>query len=50
MLTMLSWLIVLCAAASFAVTIGAVLAQGPPLNRYLTPRRSTGDAPAAPPA
>ncbi|MFE7512208.1 YhjD/YihY/BrkB family envelope integrity protein [Streptomyces sp. NPDC057540] len=39
-LTMLSWLIVLCAALTFAVTIGAVLAQEPPLDRYLgTDRR-----------
>ncbi|MGW8763870.1 YhjD/YihY/BrkB family envelope integrity protein [Streptomyces sp. NPDC055815] len=34
-LTMLSWLIVVCAAITFAFTIGAVLAQEPPLNRYL---------------
>ena len=34
-LTLLSWLIVLCGAATFAITIGAVLAQGPPLNRIL---------------
>ena len=34
-LTLLSWLIALCAAATFAITIGAVLAQGPPLNRFL---------------
>ncbi|WP_306189744.1 MULTISPECIES: YhjD/YihY/BrkB family envelope integrity protein [unclassified Streptomyces] len=34
-LVMLSWLIVLCAAITFAVTIGAVLADEPPLNRYL---------------
>ncbi|MFD8209408.1 YhjD/YihY/BrkB family envelope integrity protein [Streptomyces sp. NPDC059695] len=34
-LTLLSWLIVLCAALTFAVTIGAVLAQEPPLDRYL---------------
>ncbi|MEV5612423.1 YhjD/YihY/BrkB family envelope integrity protein [Streptomyces sp. NPDC052225] len=35
-LAMLSWLIVLCAAVTFAVTIGAVLAQEPPLDRYLS--------------
>ncbi|MEV7571250.1 YhjD/YihY/BrkB family envelope integrity protein [Streptomyces tanashiensis] len=34
-LTLLSWLIVVCAALTFAVTIGAVLAQEPPLDRYL---------------
>ena len=34
-LAVLSWLIVLCAAVTFAITIGAVLAQEPPLNRYL---------------
>ncbi|MFF9011844.1 YhjD/YihY/BrkB family envelope integrity protein [Streptomyces sp. NPDC014870] len=34
-LTMLSWLIVVCAALTFAFTIGAVLAQEPPLNRHL---------------
>ncbi|GHE68455.1 hypothetical protein GCM10014715_22680 [Streptomyces spiralis] len=34
-LVMLSWLIVLCAAITFALTIGAVLADEPPLNRYL---------------
>lgn len=33
-LTMLSWLIVVCGALTFAFTIGAVLAQEPPLNRY----------------
>ncbi|MFJ3671551.1 YhjD/YihY/BrkB family envelope integrity protein [Streptomyces sp. NPDC090106] len=44
-LTALSWLIVLCAAITFAVTIGAVLAAEPPLNRWLggeTVTRSTG--------
>ncbi|WP_338701869.1 YhjD/YihY/BrkB family envelope integrity protein [Streptomyces sp. Q6] len=35
-LAMLSWLILLCAAITFAVTIGAVLAQEPPLDRYLS--------------
>ncbi|MFI7415407.1 hypothetical protein ACIBU0_42910 [Streptomyces sp. NPDC049627] len=34
-LVLLSWLIVLCAAVAFGVTTGAVLAEGPPLNRYL---------------
>ncbi|MBB4984443.1 YhjD/YihY/BrkB family envelope integrity protein [Streptomyces nymphaeiformis] len=34
-LTMLSWLIVVCAAITFALTSGAVLAQEPPLDRYL---------------
>ncbi|MEU4269167.1 YhjD/YihY/BrkB family envelope integrity protein [Streptomyces sp. NPDC026092] len=34
-LTMLSWLIVVCAALTFAFTIGAVLAREPPLNRHL---------------
>ncbi|MEU7701200.1 YhjD/YihY/BrkB family envelope integrity protein [Streptomyces sp. NPDC039028] len=34
-LTMLSWLIVVCAAITFAFTIGAVLAQEPPLRRHL---------------
>lgn len=34
-LALLSWLIVLCAAVTFAVTIGAVLADEPPLNRFL---------------
>ena len=34
-LSALSWLIVMCAAVTFAVTIGAVLAQEPPLNRFL---------------
>ncbi|MFK0225504.1 YhjD/YihY/BrkB family envelope integrity protein [Streptomyces sp. NPDC090303] len=39
-LTLLSWLIAVCAALTFAVTIGAVLAQEPPLDRYLgTDRR-----------
>ncbi len=39
-LTMLSWLIVVCAALTFAFTIGAVLAREPPLSHYLgTPPR-----------
>ncbi|MFC9595140.1 YhjD/YihY/BrkB family envelope integrity protein [Streptomyces sp. NPDC056944] len=41
-LTMLSWLIVVCAALTFAVTIGAVLAQEPPLDRYLGTDRPDG--------
>ncbi|MEU5216671.1 YhjD/YihY/BrkB family envelope integrity protein [Streptomyces sp. NPDC020807] len=41
-LVMLSWLIVVCGAVTFAVTIGAVLAEEPPLNRYV------GTAPVAP--
>ncbi|GAA3507000.1 YhjD/YihY/BrkB family envelope integrity protein [Streptomyces showdoensis] len=41
-LTMLSWLIGVCAALTFAVTIGAVLAQEPPLDRYLGTRRRDG--------
>ncbi|MFI6878828.1 YhjD/YihY/BrkB family envelope integrity protein [Streptomyces sp. NPDC050400] len=40
-LAMLSWLIAVCAAVTFAVTIGAVLAQEPPLNRFLVPRDAT---------
>ncbi|MEU9703873.1 YhjD/YihY/BrkB family envelope integrity protein [Streptomyces sp. NPDC047981] len=44
-LTMLSWLIVVCAALTFAFTIGAVLAQEPPLNRHLgTDGRTDGEA------
>ncbi|MEU8530336.1 MULTISPECIES: YhjD/YihY/BrkB family envelope integrity protein [Streptomyces] len=34
-LTLLSWLIVVCAAVSFAFTIGAVLAEEPTISRYL---------------
>ncbi|MFD0401938.1 YhjD/YihY/BrkB family envelope integrity protein [Kitasatospora sp. NPDC059811] len=34
-LILLSWLIALCAAVTFSVTAGAVLAQEPPLNVYL---------------
>ncbi|MFI7005926.1 YhjD/YihY/BrkB family envelope integrity protein [Streptomyces sp. NPDC050145] len=34
-LAMLSWLIVLGAAVTFALTIGAVLAQAPPLDRWV---------------
>ncbi|MGW7203253.1 YhjD/YihY/BrkB family envelope integrity protein [Streptomyces sp. NPDC054837] len=41
-LVLLSWLIVLCAAITFAVTIGAVLAESPPLDRYLTAGGSGG--------
>ncbi|MEV0171004.1 YhjD/YihY/BrkB family envelope integrity protein [Streptomyces sp. NPDC050803] len=35
-LTLLSWLIVVCAGVTFAVTIGAVLAEEPPLKGLLT--------------
>ncbi|QMU68040.1 YhjD/YihY/BrkB family envelope integrity protein [Streptacidiphilus sp. P02-A3a] len=51
-LTLLSWLIALCAALTFAVTIGAVLAEGPPLNRWLppVPRPPAGPGAAAGPA
>ncbi|WP_245769688.1 YhjD/YihY/BrkB family envelope integrity protein [Streptomyces indicus] len=34
-LTLLSWLILVCTAITFAVTIGAVAAQEPPLDRLL---------------
>lgn len=34
-LTLLSWLIALCATATCTITIGAVLAAGPPLNRFV---------------
>ncbi|MFC8342791.1 YhjD/YihY/BrkB family envelope integrity protein [Streptomyces sp. NPDC057280] len=34
-LTLLSWLIVVCATVTFAVTSGAVLAEEPPLNHVL---------------
>ncbi|MGW2084210.1 YhjD/YihY/BrkB family envelope integrity protein [Streptomyces sp. NPDC001880] len=37
-LTLLTWLIVVCAAITFGVTIGAVLAGEPPLNRILARR------------
>ncbi|MCX5559764.1 YhjD/YihY/BrkB family envelope integrity protein [Streptomyces sp. NBC_00038] len=40
-LTMLSWLIIVCAAVTFGVTIGAVLAEEPPLNRFLARDRGT---------
>ncbi|NGO77370.1 ribonuclease BN [Streptomyces sp. YC504] len=40
-LTLLSWLILVCAAITFAVTIGAVAAQEPPLNRLLDRGRGT---------
>ncbi|WP_199548565.1 YhjD/YihY/BrkB family envelope integrity protein [Streptomyces sp. N35] len=40
-LTLLSWLIVVCAAITFAMTIGAVAAQEPPLNRLLDGGRGT---------
>ncbi|MHC3467434.1 YhjD/YihY/BrkB family envelope integrity protein [Streptomyces sp. 7R007] len=44
-LVMLSWLIVLCGAVTFAVTIGAVLAGEPPLDRYLAVSRRTRPRP-----
>ncbi|MGW6393441.1 YhjD/YihY/BrkB family envelope integrity protein [Streptomyces sp. NPDC055103] len=44
-LVMLSWLIVVCGAVTFAVTIGAVVAGEPPLNRYVM--REGSVAPAA---
>lgn len=34
-LTMLSWLIVICAVVTFTITAGAVLAEEPPLRRLL---------------
>ncbi|MFF3608764.1 YhjD/YihY/BrkB family envelope integrity protein [Streptomyces sp. NPDC002463] len=43
-LTMLSWLIVVCAAITFSLTIGAVLAQEPPLDRYLGTDRGEGES------
>ncbi|MER5965682.1 YhjD/YihY/BrkB family envelope integrity protein [Streptomyces sp. NPDC002057] len=53
-LTLFSWLIVVCASVTFAFTIGAVLAQEPPLCHYLGTNddargteddgRGTGDA------
>ncbi|MCD2463483.1 YhjD/YihY/BrkB family envelope integrity protein [Streptomyces sp. NPDC055893] len=42
-LTMLSWLIVVCASITFAFTIGAVLAQEPPLSHHLGPRTYATD-------
>ncbi|MGV9342759.1 YhjD/YihY/BrkB family envelope integrity protein [Streptomyces sp. NPDC003688] len=50
-LALLSWLIVLSAAITFAVTIGAVLAQEPPLNRWLGTEslKGRGESPASPP-
>ncbi|NNN37511.1 ribonuclease BN [Streptomyces sp. S3(2020)] len=44
-LTLLSWLIVVCGAITFAVTIGAVLAEEPPLNRYLRREPDEGQSP-----
>lgn len=35
-LTMLSWLIVICAVLTFTITAGAVLAEEPPLRRHLS--------------
>ncbi|MFF9341387.1 MULTISPECIES: YhjD/YihY/BrkB family envelope integrity protein [unclassified Streptomyces] len=50
-LTLLSWLIVVCAALTFAFTIGAVLAREPPLRDLLGTRRfrPEGAAPAVAP-
>ncbi|MFI6416972.1 YhjD/YihY/BrkB family envelope integrity protein [Streptomyces sp. NPDC050842] len=45
-LVMLSWLIVVCGAVTFAVTIGAVLAEEPPLNKYVM-RDGTATPPPA---
>ncbi|MGW2658956.1 YhjD/YihY/BrkB family envelope integrity protein [Streptomyces sp. NPDC001478] len=42
-LTMLSWLIVVCGALTFAFTIGAALAQEPPLDRRLGTVRAPED-------
>ncbi|WP_024754751.1 YhjD/YihY/BrkB family envelope integrity protein [Streptomyces exfoliatus] len=47
-LVMLSWMIVVCGAVTFAVTIGAVIADEPPLNRYVKRDGNGGGAP--PPA
>ncbi|MFH8724741.1 YhjD/YihY/BrkB family envelope integrity protein [Streptomyces termitum] len=38
-LTLLSWLIAVCGAVTFALTIGAVLAREPPLDRWFDPAR-----------
>ncbi|MFD8975667.1 MULTISPECIES: YhjD/YihY/BrkB family envelope integrity protein [unclassified Streptomyces] len=46
-LVMLSWMIVVCGAVTFAVTIGAVIADEPPLNRYV---KRDGNGGAPPPA
>jgi membrane protein len=48
-LAILSWLIVLCAAVTFAVTIGAVVAQEPPLDRYLGGGSGSGSRSSARP-
>ncbi|MFJ2863537.1 YhjD/YihY/BrkB family envelope integrity protein [Kitasatospora sp. NPDC087314] len=45
-LMMLSWLIALCAAVTFSVTAGAVLAQEPPLNAYLGAPAKDSPAPS----
>ncbi|MFI8326652.1 YhjD/YihY/BrkB family envelope integrity protein [Streptomyces sp. NPDC085529] len=47
-LTLLSWLIVVCAALTFAFTIGAVLAREPTLARLLGTDRIRVAGPAAP--
>ncbi|MEU4497082.1 YhjD/YihY/BrkB family envelope integrity protein [Streptomyces sp. NPDC023998] len=43
--TMLSWLIVVCAAIAVAITVGAVLAQEPWLARHLGPSMEEGPSP-----
>ena len=47
-LTLLSWLIVVCAALTFAFTIGAVLAREPALARRLGTDRAARPAATAP--
>ncbi|MFI8369071.1 YhjD/YihY/BrkB family envelope integrity protein [Streptomyces sp. NPDC085466] len=47
-LTLLSWLIVVCAALTFAFTIGAVLAREPSLSRRLGTDRIDAEGPTAP--
>lgn len=46
-LTLLSWLIVICVAVSATITVGAVLAQEPPLFRLLSGGRPAGPVPPA---
>ncbi|WP_242427140.1 MULTISPECIES: YhjD/YihY/BrkB family envelope integrity protein [unclassified Streptomyces] len=47
--TLLSWLIVMCAALTFAFTIGAVLAREPTLSRYLGTEAGLASGPEAGP-
>ncbi|MFG3037578.1 YhjD/YihY/BrkB family envelope integrity protein [Streptomyces sp. NPDC048330] len=47
-LTLLSWLIAVCAAVTFSLTIGAVLAQEPPLNHRLGTDRPRPTPPPSP--